>query len=596
MVKDVKTLSPQEHVLLRPEGYLGSLKPENSLTARGYNGKKMVEVQGWIPGSVRALQEVLDNSVDAAIRDKFKSGKNISLCFHDDYYIVQDDGHGLPIKFSDKDQAWQPELAFSRSMAGSNFEGERSTAGLFGIGVFVTNVMSTRLELTTSNGKEQYTQVFEHNCSVIHPPSITKGQFKQGTTVKVYPDKTRLPWGVKDVLVALQMLNNLMFCYPEITIKAAIHENPVDLLSPQDLIEATVVDQVGDWSNGGGRVVLGLQSSFIGWVNGTECKGIHIATFQSLVSSRVIESINIEGLTRADVSRNIGGLLSVRVVNPAFNSATKTEIVDCDRSALDEVLSDLADKVSTALLSHEPFLSRMEEIVKSRGNKKLRSAEKKAQQKVDKLIDACAKTPAERWLFITEGDSARGQFAAARDSQTQAIYCLRGKIMNATSDDDPSQLLKSRALIELSAVLGLSMTSKDISSRRYDHICIATDADHDGSSICGLMLGFIYRFWPDLLRRGLVYRLLTPRYVLGKERTFVYNDRDLPKGYKGEVRYIKGLGSLALQDVELILQNPLLERMMIDDTTHQVIDLVFGEDINARKLWLSNPPETSVHV
>lgn len=592
-VSDVKKLDPIEHVLLRTDLYLGPTTPATE-SRKGYVGGSIKDVTGYSAASVRAVQEVFDNSVDAAIRSKFKTGDHITVFLKEDGFKVIDNGTGIPIKKDKELDTWQPELAFANSLAGSNFEGERATSGLFGIGVFAVNVMSKKLELKTFYGRKRYHQVFSDNLSNIGKPKITNSyDGPSGTEVDVTLDIDRLQWNGKDIEVVMQLMNNIMFCYPEITVTCMFGEDEIPLLKGDDFIKGNDIDPICDITNNFCRSVIGSDNkSFVGWVNGTECQGIHIKNFKAALSAKMMDLLSIEGLERGDISRNVGGLLAVRVKDPAFGSATKLEMVDCDKDDLKASLDPLVCKVAAELATNDVFIRKIEAVVEARTHKKIRGKERgKKRVKSEKLIDATAPRAADRTLIITEGDSAKGFFAQARTPRSQAVYCLKGKIKNVIGEDNIIKSADSKALIDLCGVLGLSMTSKDISGCRYQKIYITTDADHDGTSICGLLYGFFWRFWPELLTSGRVCRLMTPRYIIGTKRKFIYQDRDLPKPLPKSIKYIKGLGSLSLKDVKKILAKPVLERVMLDDNSQIFFDLVFGKGSDSadyRKEWLAN--------
>jgi len=593
MVSDVKKLNPVEHVLLRTDLYLGPITPSKDLR-KGYVGGVIKDVSGYSPASIRAVQEVLDNSVDAAIRSKFKSGDSIQVFLREDGFKVIDNGTGIPIKKDLESGVWQPELAFANSLAGSNFEGERATSGLFGIGVFAVNVMSTRMDLVTRFNGKQYTQSFRNNLSNIDKPEITDYEGETGTEVDVYLDLNRLQWTAKDIEVVLQLLNNIMFCYPEIDVKCYYDDGEIPLLRGEDFIKGNEIEPLCDVSGGFCRaVVTNDTSSFVGWVNGTECGGLHVKNFKSLLSGKLVDLMKIEGLERGDISRNVGGLLAIRVKNPAFHSPTKLEMVDCDKNDLKTNLEPLVDLVAEELSNNEEFVKLIESVVEERTHKKIRGKEKGSKRRVksEKLIDATASKAEDRILIITEGDSAKGFFAQARNPKTQAVYCLKGKIKNVIGEDNILKSADSVALLDLCSVMGLSMTSPNIVNCRYNKIYITTDADHDGTSICGLLYGFYWRFWPELLMKGRVCRLLTPRYIAGSKRDFYYHENELPSPLPSDMKYIKGLGSLSLTDVKKILLKPLLERVEVDENSDKYFELVFGKGPNSadlRKEWLGD--------
>jgi DNA gyrase subunit B len=190
------------------------------------------------------------------------------------------------------------------------------------------------------------------------------------------------------------------------------------------------------------------------------------------------------------------------------------------------------------------------------------------------------------YLLITEGDSAKGLFLQARKPHKHAIYPLRGKILNAVSADDIDVVAGNKILFELSTILGLSLTDPDISKCRYNYIVSLTDADTDGASIHGLLMGFLYTYWPDLFEERRVLRLLPPSHidVTKKDRKHYYGKP--PEHIEGKLEYIKGLASLTIEDVKSILEKPMYEIMIPDEMAKDTIDLVLGKSAEKRRAWL----------
>ena len=599
MKHKIKKVKARDHILRYPDAYLGSVS-ESHEPRLGYSVKGLIYVSRWVPAAITAFKEVLDNSLDAAIRSKFKSGCNIKVTFSDRGFSVEDDGHGLPIVFDEKENMWAPQLAFAEERAGSNFDVEdRATVGMFGIGVFVTNVVSTSLELITCDSKKLYSQSFGGNCGHISTPVIDDLDTPQsGTVVSVELDPDIIRWSENEIYCCAQLINNVMFVYPEINISINILGDDIDPLAGEAYYKALGIEEPWfDISSLPIRGVFGYfneRSLVRGLVNGTECTGLHVSTFKSMLSTSLINLLSreIEGATRGDISKVISGVLSFRVLNPAFGGLTKNELtggdVDTLRSDITGILPELTDK----LMNCEPFLEAIRNLVSLRSNRKLKQKERKAakSRKSLKLIDVYRKGRRKKektYLLITEGDSAKGLFVQARDPQIHAIYPLRGKILNTIAASDIDTVSNNKVLFELSTILGLSLTDHDISSCRYDYIVSLTDADVDGASITGLLIGFIYEYWPQLFDDRRVLRLLTPTYidVYKDNREHYYGPP--PKKIRGHLEYIKGLASLTIDDVKRILERPVFELLVPDVYAGETINTVLGKSAEEKRKWLS---------
>lgn len=594
---DIKKLTDRDHILKYPDAYLGSVHSVQ-VPALGFDGKVHV-FKGYVPAAIRAFKEIADNSVDAAVRSGFTSGTNIHCSFNKDGFIVSDDGHGIPIK-KGVDDLWMPELALGHARAGSNFDvDQRSTVGLYGVGSFVTNVVSDELKLTTCDGKKTYFQRFWSNARECTIPEIKSTRTRSsGTSVEVLFDKKIVKWNTASIACALQLLNNTMFVYPDIRVTADIDGTEVHLLSGDLFAEALgLTDEWCSVDIDGIKAVFGLfgdNSDIIGLVNGTHCSGVHVSTLKSMVSAAMIADLEklIPGATRSDISKTMSGIISFRVYDPGFGSLTKTDLVSCDMSALKSSISHALPHITSGLLASDDFIALIGDLVEKRSGKKLKSREKSAAAKLKttKLVDVYRdnSTKGETYLLITEGDSAKGLFLQARDSSKHAIYPLRGKILNTTVAKGGIDRVSSNAvLFELTTILGLSLSSADITSCRYDYIVSLTDADVDGDNISGLIYGYLRQYWPSLFDQGRVLRLCTPSHIIvrGNNREHYYGD-SLPKKIDGRLIYIKGLGSLTLPDVKAIFADPKFEQMVPDEGADALMQIVLGEASQEKREWL----------
>jgi len=598
MIGDIKKLEAREHILKYPDASLGSTC-KSDLPRLGFNNDKgLTYITGYTPAAIRCLKEVLDNSIDAAIRSDFKCGINIHVSLNKKGFSIEDDGHGIPIKFNKKENMWAPQLAFSEERAGSNFDvDQRSTIGMYGIGIFATNVVSESLELITCDGKRIYSQLFGGNCSHMTEPEITNIKDKSsGTYVNIELDQNIINWSRQDMYCCLQLMNNIMFVYPEITITADIEGSNVDLLQGEKYIEALGIQPWFKVESEAIRGVFGFyehRADLKGLVNGTECQGLHISTLKSSISIKLIDKLSkeIEDVARGDISKVLSGIMSFRILNPAFGGLTKTDLTGCNTVQLKEDINYIIDDIVKNLLDSELFKGAVQESVAKRLDRKIKSKERKAakSRKSLKLIDVYQRGKKKRektYLLITEGDSAKGLFLQARKPHRHAIYPLRGKPMNAVSAKDTDTVANNKILFELSIILGLSLTDEDIKPCRYDYIVSLTDADQDGASISGLLMGYLYTYWPDLFEEKRVLRLLTPSHidVTKKKREYYYGKP--PEIIKGKLEYIKGLASLTLTDVKYILNKPMFEVMILDKQASSTIEVVLGRSAEKKRIWL----------
>jgi DNA gyrase/topoisomerase IV subunit B len=222
----------------------------------------------------------------------------------------------------------------------------------------------------------------------------------------------------------------------------------------------------------------------------------------------------------------------------------------------------------------------------------------KKRKRIPKLLDATSKIRSECQVLITEGDSAKAQISEARDTATTGAFCLTGKINNVYGAT-AAQVLKMGKLSDLLAVIGLTPGKKALRSQlNYGRIVIATDSDYDGDDIFTLLVNLFYQFWPELFDKNyepIIYRLIAPNVVAskGKQRIHFTKRADFEKvkdKYKGwTIEYMKGLGSMSIDDWEMILSGKTDTMIPIvdDGKIVKTLTLLFGDDADARKLWLT---------
>lgn len=593
----VSKLNFKTHLLMYPDAYLGDTNKSTVPRFGHHPIDGLKYLTGYTPAALKCFSEIIDNSIDAAVRSKFKSGLNIQVSFNDSGFSIEDDGHGIPIVYDEEENMWGPQLAFSEERAGSNFDvEERSTVGMYGIGASAVAVVSESFEIITCDGKQVYSQLFGGNCGHMTEPEIQKAKKKPtGTYVSVQLDPKIISWSQQDIYCCMQLINNIMFVYPEINIEADLNGEVIKLLHGDEYHEAMNIDPWFKLDTPHIRGVFGFhndKSDIQGMVNGVLCSGLHVSTLKSSVSAALVDPLGkeIDGVTRGDISKTLSGIVSFRIINPAFGGLTKNDLTGCDTERLKADLDKVLPIIIKELLDSDAFNLAVATLVAKRLNRKLKTKERKAARgrKSLKLVDVYKTKKNEKtYLLITEGDSAKGLFLQARNPSRHALYPLRGKILNAVSADDPDVVAGNKVLFELATILGLSLMDEDTSGCRYDYVVSLSDADHDGNNISGLLYGFLYQFWPQLFSDKKVLRLCTPSHidVTKNDREHYYGKP--PKKIKGHIEYIKGLASLTLDDVTSILKTPKFEVMIPDATAQETIEMVLGRSAEKKRIWLS---------
>lgn len=281
---------------------------------------------------------------------------------------------------------------------------------------------------------------------------------------------------------------------------------------------------------------------------------------------------------------------------PRFSSQVKEELINTPREYENELFQDIDfEKIAKKIKINKQITDNIIETFKIKEElkkrKNLENKEKKLKRKsIPKLIESYHADRNECSLYITEGKSATMNFLSCRD-KNMAAYPLKGKFINCF-DTPLSKILKNAEIQDILAATGLKLTSKSIKNLRYGKIVIFSDADYDGDAICCLLINFFFKFWPDLIKEGRLYRAITPlitaKNLDTNESKYFFNLDDFNESCKNEnlklIDYNKGLGSLSAKEYKFSLKN--LTRLVIDDKSEESLNIAFGNNANLRKEWL----------
>ena len=584
--------------------------------------------------------EILDNAVDEAMNGH---AQNVQVALHADRssITVTDDGRGIPVDKHPKSGASALQVIFTTLHAGGKFEHRtyRTAGGLHGVGASVVNALSKELVATSKRSGYQWQQRFERGkpASGLRRVAPARGT---GTTVFFRPDPKIFPRTTLDPELILQRLKVVSYLHAGIRVvfddeagkqrSTFRHGNGLgDYLAHivEERGKAPVHDAVfalaKDHDESGGRVNVVLQwtestdEHLRSYVNGvpTGSGGTHESGLRAGIGKAIRNFIETHGLApkgvaiaAEDIREGLSGVLSIFVRDPQFQGQTK------DRLNNPELVQALDSAVRPALeqwLNHNisaanAIVARI--ILAARA----RAASRAAQQQVTrkgasasrlnlpgKLSDCSARSPADRELFIVEGDSAGGSAKQARDRQRQAILPLRGKVMN-TESAPASKVLENKELSDVVTALGCGFGKHlDLARLRYGKVIILADADSDGNHIATLLLTFIYRHLPQLISRGRVYLAQPPLYRIdiGKETFWALDeqqrerilDRSASNGSRGkaEITRFKGLGEMMPKVLWDTTLNPATRRLLRVDVndqlvTDRVMNELMGRDPSAR--------------
>lgn len=603
-----RVLDPISHILLRPQTYVGSNKPHTDNRWVIENGKFVQKKITIIPSFLKIFDEVLMNSIDESKRNKKLNKIEVTIDVEKNFISILDNG-GIPVVIHKEHNVFVPEVIFGNLMSGSNYDDtdQRVVAGLNGLGAKLTNVFSTKFIVSTSDGKKKFYQEFSDNMRNRTPATITNSR-KGFTEIKYYPDLEKFGLSKIDTdhLAALEKrVYDIAACNIEVDI--SLNGESINFRSFDDYVSLYSKDFFSEstkdktWS-----VAIALSDSGfqqVSFVNSTETYdgGTHV----EFIMNQVITELRSFFLRKyktdvkpSELRNHMFLFLNSTITNPSFSSQTKEKLIT-EQKEFNESF-EVSSKLINAILKSEIIQSILDWIQQKKAadeNKAARQLNKSLDKiKVDKLIDAKGKDRRNSQLFIFEGDSAAGAFRKYRDAQTQGAFSLRGKFINV-AEITTQKMVDNTEVVNLMAALGLKLGQKiKVSDVRYGNIFLAVDADYDGSSIAGLLINFLFKFWPELFDLKMIYKLETPIIIVknnkSKKKTPFFNQQDYtqwlakanPKEW--EIKYKKGLSALVDDEYQDIIRRPKLTLITRDDFAEGSLQTWFGKDSEPRKVEL----------
>ena len=610
----IQILEGLEAVRKRPGMYIGST------SARGLH---------------HLVYEIVDNSVDEALAGYCK---NIDVTINPDNSItVIDDGRGIPVGINHKSGLPAVEVVFTVLHAGGKFGGGgyKVSGGLHGVGASVVNALSNWLEVRVYHDGKVYFQRYERGKTMNKLEVIDTCPIeKTGTEVRFLPDDTMFEETVYDYDVLKTRLRETAFLTKGLKIqlrdlrvvekafhyeggikefvsylnksKTALYPDIIYCEGERDGVLVEVAMQHND----------SYQENTYGFVNNitTPEGGTHIVGFRNALTKTFNEYARANkllkdsepNLTGEDIREGMTAIVSIKIEEPQFEGQTKQKLGNSEaRGAVDNIVSTQLE----LFLEQNPAVAKTI-VEKSLLSQRAREAARKARDLTrrksaldgmslpGKLADCTDKDPKNCEIFLVEGDSAGGSAKSARSRATQAILPLRGKILNV----EKARLDKIYANAEIKAMITAFGTGIhddfDITKLRYDKIIIMTDADVDGAHIDTLMLTFLYRFMPELIKQGHVYLAQPPLFKIEKNKKvwYAYDDdqmnqilNEIGRGDNKIQRY-KGLGEMDAEQLWETTMDPerrVLRRVVFDEEYSSEIDLTFntlmGDKVEPRR-------------
>ena len=588
------------------------------------------------------VYEIVDNSVDEALAG-FCDTITVTLN-RDDSVTVVDNGRGIPIGINHKAGIPAVEVVFTVLHAGGKFGGGgyKVSGGLHGVGASVVNALSNWLEVEIYNEGKIYMQRYERG-HVTKPLSVI-GECdpkKSGTKVTFLPDDTIFEETIFDFDILKQRLREMAFLTKNLRIvlsdergeekverefhyaggikefvtylnrsKSALYEDVIYFEGMRDNVYVEVAMQHNDSYN---ESVFSFVNNINTPEGGTHLTGFRNAitkTFNDYARSSKLLKDSEQNLMGDDIREGLTAIISVKIEEPQFEGQTKQKLGNSEaRTAVDSLVSEQL----TYYLEQNPSVAKLiceKSILAQRAREAARKARDLTRRKSaldglalpGKLADCSDKDPKKCEIFIVEGDSAGGSAKTARSRATQAILPLRGKILNV----EKARLDRVYGNAEIKAMITAFGTGIhddfDISKLRYDKIIIMTDADVDGAHIATLMLTFIYRFMPDLIKEGHVYLAQPPLYKLEKNKKiwYAYSDAELNgilvevgRDNNNKIQRYKGLGEMDADQLWETTMDPstrTLLKVTMDEETNSELDLTFttlmGDKVEPRREFI----------
>ena len=603
-----KVLDPISHILLRPQTYVGSNKPHRSTRWLLSGGSLVQREVTVIPSFLKIFDEVLMNSVDESKRNPKLDAIDIVVDRAGGWISVTDNG-GIPVEIHKDHGVYVPEVIFGNLMSGSNYDDtdQRVVAGLNGLGAKLTNVFSTRFEVSTCDRKKKFHQVFTDNMRNRGAAQVA-GSRKPFTTIKYHPDLAQFGMSGIDEdhhEVMRKRALDVAACNPGLALTfngERLHfrsfDGYVSMYLPHFHHDAS---KDGAWSVAVGPSDSGFQQ--VSFVNSTETYdgGTHV----DMVMGQIVSELRAHFLKRhkvdvkpSDLRNHMFLFLNCTVVNPSFSSQTKEKLITEQKEFSGEY--QVPTKLINSIIKSEIVQSVLDWVQQKRAAEESKAARQLNKTldrlKVEKLIDAKSKDRRNCQLFVFEGDSASAAFRKYRDPQTQGAFSLRGKFINA-AEITTQRLVENTEVVNLMAALGLKLGQKaKVSELRYGKLFLAVDADQDGNSIAALLMNFIHKFWPELFDFRIVHKLETPIVIAKnnktKKKTPFFSQPDysawLAKANPAdwEIKYKKGLGALVDDEYQEIIQRPRLTLISADDRSADSLSAWFGKDSEPRKAEL----------
>lgn len=587
-----KELSEREHILFRPNMWVGSIKEEEKTMFLYNSESELIETREikYTPAMLKVVDEVISNSCDEFRRKDNLGLTDIWVTLSEDGWITVKDNGGIPVVKHKEAGVYVPEFIFGRLRTSSNYDDNENRAGIGqnGVGGSLSNVFSKEFIIDTCDKKHSFHRSWSNNMEKPNDDLKIEKTDKHYTQTKFLLDYKRFDnqscfnFDFVDIIekrcidaAAANLGLTVTFEYKSKTDpkkskwKFKKFDEYIDLYSNFVDIQEGITftdNQKSVWIYPSGNIN-------IGFVNGAECsKGTHIKAVRNEINAKILDFLEkkhkIELKSAAGVDNKYSMFIIIDVDNPTYGSQTKEELVlsqdlfskqygyiNCPDKFLisitkSEIINIVLDWYQQK--SEAEDLAKIRKLNKEAGKKLLRS---------DKFINCTSRNRSEKELWIFEGDSAKAGFRVSRNPITQAAYIMRGVPLN-TYGMSAVQVMKNQVFSDIINIMNLKWGEKNSKETlNFNRIVISSDADADGSHIAGLLMQFCNHF-PELFEQGIICRSISPIIIAekGKDHRSYFTLKEYKKDEKSlkgfKIKYIKGLGTLESVYYRDMMQNP----------------------------------------
>eukprot|EP00051_Salpingoeca_urceolata_P016686 m.223370 g.223370 ORF g.223370 m.223370 type:complete len:1511 (+) comp18752_c0_seq2:97-4629(+) len=624
-------LSPLQHVLQRPDTYVGATEHVTT-TMTCYEDVKgfCTREVSYVPALYKIFDEIIVNAADNKQRDPNMSFIKVKIDPEEGFISVENDGQGVPVEKHQKEQVWIPELIFGHLLTSSNYDDSEAkvTGGRNGYGAKLCNIFSTKFVVETCDGKKAYKQVFTDNMHEKQEPKIkdAKGA-KTFTRISFTPDLEKFEMlSLEADMVAL--LTRRVYDMAGICrgVKVYLNGTQLPIRSFKGYVQAVIKswntseeyllhEKVNDrWEIAATVSENGFQQmSFVNSIATTSATGgTHVRHVTDQIVSKIAAVMKKKHkivLKPQQIKSHLSVFVNCLIENPTFTSQTKEEMKLSEKKF--GSTCPITDKAITDFIKHSSIVTNLLTFAKAKEKVELskKSGKKKMRMtgftKLEDANEAGGRKSADCTLILTEGDSAKalamtGLSVVGRDYY--GVFPLRGKLINVR-EASTSQLKGNAEIQAITQIMGLQFHKEytDVKSLRYGKLMIMTDQDQDGSHIKGLLINFIHHFWPSLLKTdGFLIEFVTPivkAHKGNKELSFFTLPQyqawvdATPNAKNWKVKYYKGLGTSTAKEAKAYFSE--MEKHVIPfeysgNQDDESIVMAFSKSkVEQRKHWLS---------